>query len=100
MGEGDDDLVGAAAAGGRQRGVRRVGGEGGADPGRAGAEEPRGVGLGTGGAGEEQGEDVEEDHLERTRNPGAIPLLAHKGEGAHGGRQGGWDWVHVVLYLT
>ena len=111
MGERDDDLVGAAAAGGRKGGARAVGrfllqakahGEGGAEPRRAGPEQPRGMrkGMAAGGAGEEQGEEMEEEHLERTRIPGAVLLPARVGEGAHGGGQGGGDRVHVVLYLT
>ncbi len=84
VGEGDDDFVGTAGAGGEADGLVLFGGggQGGEDLAQAGGEgEGAAESGGVGGAGEEQGEEVEEDQLERARNPDAVLPPGHGGRG-------------------
>ena len=96
MGERDDDLVGAAGAGGAQDGVVLFAGldEVDKDFTHAGGE---GEGAAEGGvqaggvrrAGEDQHEEVEEEKLERARNADAVLPPCHGGGGARADRRPG-----------
>ena len=90
MGEGDEDFVSAAGAGGKEDGFVLFdgGGQGSEDFAQARREgEGAAEGGGVGGAGEEQGEEVEEDQLERARNADAVLPPGHVGRGERAGLQ-------------
>ena len=96
MGERDDDLVGAAGAGGAQDGVVVFAGLDQVDEDLAqargegeGAAEDGVEGGGVRRAGEDQHEEVEEEKLERARNADAVLPPCHGGGGARADRRPG-----------
>jgi hypothetical protein len=99
VGERDEDLDGAGAAQGEEGGVvvlALILGEAGIEEeGDEGLAQARGDGEraraagGVGGAGEEQGEEMEDQDLERARNAGAVLPPCPGGGGARADRRPG-----------